>query len=77
MNIRNEYKDGVIQIRRWENLLDFSTVFSGWFTPAVERACERTVSPRYLTRGHKKQETIYTTKRKTLYLQGKTAFYMV
>jgi len=68
----------VIQTRRWENLLDFSAVFSGWFTSAVERACERTVSPRYLTRGgHKKQETIYTTKRKTLYLQGKTAFYML
>ena len=77
MNIRNEYKDGVIQTRRWENLLDFSAVFSGWFTSAVERACERTSSPRYLTRGAKKQETIYTTKRKTLYLQGKTAFYMV
>ena len=43
MNIRNEYKDGVIQTRRWENLLDFSAVFSGWFTSAVERACERTV----------------------------------
>ena len=44
----------MIQTRRWENLLDFSTVFSGWFTPAVERACERTVSPRYLTRGAQK-----------------------
>ena len=36
------------------------------------------ISPRYLTRGgHKKQETRDITKRKTLYLQGKTAFYMV
>lgn len=46
---------GVIQTRRWENLLDFFTVFSGWFTSSVERAvASEHQAPVILTRGAEK-----------------------
>ena len=51
------------------------TKFSNvWFTLSVNEPVASLTSPRYPTRGHKKQETIYTNKRKAPYLQSKTAF---
>lgn len=45
-----------------------------WRVSGFYERSESTKPPLSNKGGHKKQETIDTTKRKTLYLQGKTAF---
>ena len=48
-----------------------------WFTLSVSEPVASDYQAPVNKGGHKKQETIYINKRKMLYLQGETAFYMV